>query len=78
MIRKNWEVTNQKRDRRLLIAGIRLAGETEFQFYIPGNPDSRFPPLALQMSLSELQNWLCRMNNATTGPTGTAGLRLVN
>lgn len=45
-----------------LIAGVRHAGEPEFQFKIFGNPASQFPPLLLKMSLVELQQWLHQLN----------------
>ena len=56
-------MTTRARKKHPLIAGVRHAGEPEFQFKIFGNPASQFPPLLLKMSLVELQQWLRHLND---------------
>ena len=50
--------------KRLLMTGVRYAGQSGFQFKIFGNSESQFPPMMLEMPIVELQRFLrdnCRV-----------------
>ena len=41
-----------------LMTGVRPAGESRFQLVLHGNRPTRFPPMAVEMTLGELSTWL--------------------
>lgn len=75
--KRNWKTPATHPQRKALVTGVRLAGESEFQVTIHGNPASPFPPMNLRMSLLELQKWLKHINPAPSDAPATPTLRLV-
>lgn len=61
--------------RRPLMAGARLAGESEYQVTIYGNPESELPPVRTRMSLGELRRWLS--HSGRTRPAAARQLPLL-
>ena len=55
--------------KRTLMTGVRPAGATRFQLMLHGNRPTRFPPMALEMSLGELSEWLRQQRPPQERPT---------
>ncbi len=70
--------------KRMLISGIRPAGESRFTCAIVGNADSQFPPIRLTATLRELNEWLSHTRGlpqaalAGSGIPGRVILRVVH